>query len=106
MTKVFVAQHPTEAHLLKSVLESMGIPSEIRGQHLFGSRGGTPFSEGLPEIWVLNDDQAGEAREVLDNPSTGTGAVGEGQQWHCPSCGETVEAQFTACWRCGGPRTS
>lgn len=102
MTKVFVAQHPTEAHLLKSVLESIGIPSEIRGGHLFGTRGGTPFSEGLPEIWVLNDDQASEAREVLGSPRTEAGP-GEGQSWKCVKCGETVEAHFTACWQCKTP---
>ena len=27
-----------------------------------------------------------------------------GEVWCCPSCGEELEGQFTACWRCGGGR--
>ena len=104
MTKVFVAQHPTEAHLLKGVLESKGIPSEIRGEALFGARGELPFTEALPEIWVLNDDQVGEALEVLRNRSTETSDIDEGKSWRCSNCGETVELQFTACWRCNADK--
>jgi len=55
MIRVFTAQHPTQAHLMKGVLESRGIPSEVRGEDLFGARGEIPVWEALPEIWV-NDD--------------------------------------------------
>ncbi|WP_422393282.1 DUF7577 domain-containing protein [Mycetohabitans endofungorum] len=24
--------------------------------------------------------------------------------WHCPRCGERLEAQFTLCWQCDTPR--
>ena len=51
MRRVFVAQHPAEAHLLKGLLESNGIPSEVRGEALFGVRGEIPFTEAFPEIW-------------------------------------------------------
>jgi len=34
MLKVYSAQHPTEAHLLKGILESYGITSEVRGEFL------------------------------------------------------------------------
>ena len=104
MTKVFVAQHPTEAYLLKGVLESNGIPSEIRGEALFGARGEIPLTEASPEVWVLNDDQVGEALEVLRNRSTETRDVDEGQSWRCSNCGETIEPQFTACWQCNADK--
>ena len=26
------------------------------------------------------------------------------QSWRCPSCGEGLEGQFTACWKCGARR--
>lgn len=102
MKKVFVAQHPTEAHLLKGVLESRGILSEIRGEALFGARGEIPFTEALPEIWVLNDDQVSEALQVLRSRSAETSDVG--QSWRCSNCGETVEPQFTVCWRCNADK--
>ena len=104
MIKVFVAQHPTEAHFLKGLLESHGIPSEVRGEALFGVRGEIPFTEAFPEIWVLNDDQVGEALKVLRNRSSETDEVHERQSWRCSNCGETVESQFTACWSCNADR--
>jgi hypothetical protein len=99
MTKVFVAQHPTEAHFLKGVLANSGIPSEVRREALFGARGEVPLWECLPEIWVENDDQADEAREILKSQSAESEEA-KGQSWVCPNCGETVEPQFTACWKC------
>ena len=104
MVKVFVAQHPTEAHLLKGLLESNGIPSEVRREALFGVRGEIPFTEAFPEIWVLNDEQVGEALNVLRNRSTKTNDLDEGQSWWCSNCGETVEPQFTTCWQCNADK--
>ena len=105
MTKVFVAQHPTEAHFLKGVLENSGIPSEVRGESLFGARGEVPLTEGLPEIWVENDDQAAEAREILQSQST-QNEEAAGESWVCSNCGETVEPQFTACWKCNSEKAT
>ena len=102
--KVFVAQHPTEAHFLKGLLESNGIPSEVRGEALFGVRGEIPFTEACPEIWVVNDYQVGEALKVLRNRSSETDEVDERKSWWCSNCGETVEPQFTACWSCNANR--
>jgi hypothetical protein len=102
--KVFVAQHPTEAHFLKGLLESNGIRSEVRGEALFGVRGEIPFTEAFPEIWVLNDDQVGEALNVLRNRSRESDEVDELQLWRCSNCGETLESQFTACWSCNTDR--
>jgi hypothetical protein len=103
VTKVFVAQHPTEAHFLKGILENSGIPSEIRGEALFSARGEVPMMEALPEIWVVNDEQAAEAIEVLRTQSSQS-EEGSGQSWLCPNCGETVEPQFTACWKCNAEK--
>ena len=104
MIKVFVAQHPTEAHFLKGLLESNGIPSAVRGEALFGVRGEIPFTEALPAIWVLNDDQVGEALKVLRNRSSETDEVDKRHSWRCSNCGETVQSQFTACWSCNADR--
>jgi hypothetical protein len=98
VTKVRVAQNPTEAQLFKGLLESNGIPSEIRHEALFGARGEIPWTEAFPEVWVVNDNQASQAFEVLNNPST------EGHPWLCAYCGESVEPQFTACWQCNAER--
>ena len=100
MTKVFTAQHPAEAHLIKGVLDGQGIPSEVRRESLFGARGEISFVETLPEVWVLNDDQAEEATEVIRGQTT----AADKQSWQCSNCGETVEPQFTACWKCNADK--
>src|SRR5687768_6003874 len=98
MTEVFVASHPTEAHLVAGLLVSQGIPAEIRGEALFGARGEVPPSPAtLPSVWV-EDSQAVEALAILKDPPSGAGLAGGVEQpWRCASCGETVEPQFTAC---------
>ncbi len=99
MIRVFTAQHPAEAHLLKGVLDNAGIETEIRHEALFGATGGVPVNEARPEIWVIDDSRAADALAVLrEQLPTGVDA---GRVWRCASCGELVEAQFTACWKCG-----
>jgi hypothetical protein len=106
--KVFVAQHPTEAHLVKGLLESQGIPAEVRGEALFGTRGEAPVSpDTLPTVWVFDDRQTAEALEVLRGRQVGEiGAAAKGESWQCPNCSEMVEPQFTVCWQCGADKPS
>ncbi len=49
--------------LLKSQLENSGIGCAIRNEGLSGVALGPPFD---PELWVLRDEQFGEAKEFLD----------------------------------------
>ena len=59
MKQVFVAQHPTEAHLVQGILEANGIAAEVHGESLFGARGeAPPTPDTLPTVWVLDDGQA------------------------------------------------
>jgi hypothetical protein len=106
MTQVFVARHPTEAHLVRGLLEASGIAAEVHGESLFGARGEAPVTEDtLPTVWVSADEDAARARDVLaDYESQKTGEEPSGAPWTCATCGESVEAQFTACWNCGTPR--
>ena len=106
MTQVFVAQHPTEAHLVQGVLEANGIPAEVHGESLFSVRGEAPATpETLPTVWVLDDGLAARARVLLTRYGSGKGEHdSHGAGWVCAECGERIEAQFTACWHCGGSR--
>ena len=102
MTEVFVAKHPTEAHLVAEFLIAQGIATEVRGEALFGVRGDVPPSPStLPTVWV-DDDRAEEARQILATADT-VPTGGQAGAWTCPACGEPVEAQFAACWKCGTP---
>ena len=104
--KVFVAQHPTEAHLLKGLLESQGIAAEVRGEALFSVRGEVPATpDTLPSVWVMDETQVARALEFVAEYERGTASTSE-HPWRCPNCGETLDPQFTACWQCGTARPS
>ena len=100
MKKVFLAQHPTEAHLIAGFLESHGIPSRVKGEPLFSARGIAQMTpDTLPSVWVLDDMHVDEALELLRGRPAAPGGC-----WTCGRCGQTVEPQFTACWQCGQQR--
>ena len=109
MKKVFIAQHPAEAHLVRGLLESRGIPALIRGESLFGARGEAPVTpDTLPSVWVADARHADEALAIIEGHTTGAdSAVAHGdntESWTCAKCGETVESQFSECWKCGTER--
>ena len=105
MKQVFLAQHPTDAYLVQGMLESHGIAAKVQGEALFSARGETPVTpDTLPSVWVLDDDQAGEALELLRTRQAAEPGDTTGESWRCPACGETIESQFTACWNCGAER--
>jgi len=103
MTKVFIARHPTEAHLLKSLLELEGISAEVRGEALYGALGEIPIdSNSLPSVWIQDGSQFDKAMEFVRGYVSGQGSPDStGKSWHCPKCGEMMESQFTSCWNCG-----
>jgi hypothetical protein len=106
--QVFVAQHPTEAHMVRGVLEANGITAEVHGESLFSVRGEAPATpDTLPTVWVLDESESTRALNVLaeyerrESPATRQDAA-----WMCHACGEQVESQFTECWHCGAARPS
>ena len=106
MKQVFVAQHPTEAHLVRGLLEANGIQAEVQGESLFSVRGEAPATpDTLPSVWVSDDGEATRALAVLADYGRQEGtAPNQGMAWTCPACGERIEPQFTECWHCGAGR--
>ena len=104
MKQVFVAQHPTEAHLVRGLLEANGIAAEVHGESLFSTRGESPASaDTLPTVWVTDEGDAARAQDVLA-PYGPRPASNESTTWVCGTCSEKIESQFTECWRCGASR--
>ncbi|MBI2360912.1 MAG: DUF2007 domain-containing protein [Deltaproteobacteria bacterium] len=105
MKLVYIARNPTEAHLVKGLLEAEEIPAMVRGEHLFGTRGETPLTgETCPSVWILDDSQFEKARSLATAYARGEGKGIRGAVWRCRRCGEAIEPQFTQCWQCGTPR--
>ena len=103
MKLIHTARHPTEAHLIKGMLEAEGIRAEVKGDQLYGAFGELPV---LPTVWILDDALASYADRVVIDYLRGTAANRYGhERWTCARCGETLEGQFTECWMCGASRT-
>jgi hypothetical protein len=102
MKHVFTAKHPTEAHLIRGMLEAEGIRAEVRGDQLFGAFGEIPV---LPGVWIHDQNAGDEAQRLVNEFLRGTAAWRHRhEQWTCPDCAEVLEGQFTDCWHCGAAR--
>lgn len=88
-----------QAGLVKSFIESEGIPCVLRNDQLVNALGDVPFTQCYPEIWIQSDNDYPKAKEVLDQWLAPQGKTGT--DWICEICAETVEGQFSACWKCG-----
>jgi len=90
-----------QAWLLKERLEREGIACLLRNEELFAAMGEIPFLECRPELWVVDDEVWPRATLLVEGWQAEEAA---GEAWTCPGCGETLEAQFGACWKCGRER--
>ena len=87
---------------LKNLMETEGIASIVKNDQMYTLRAEVPFVEVWPQLWVCHAQDMPRARELvaefLKGPDPGLPG------WRCPACGESLEGQFTACWRCGAQR--
>lgn len=99
--KVHTAATVVEAAHLRSVLEAAGIACFVRNEGLSSVIGELPFIECWPEVWVVHNRDVLEARGLIDTVVHAAPAP-PAADWICRDCGERVEGQFDACWRCSG----
>jgi hypothetical protein len=100
MRQIHIARHAPEAHLVKGFLESNGIAAVVRGEFLTSGWGELPAD--VCSVWIADNSQYERANELLIAFMRGDAAREfRGQNWRCPQCGEQLEGQFTACWKCG-----
>ncbi|MBT8108404.1 MAG: DUF2007 domain-containing protein, partial [Gammaproteobacteria bacterium] len=50
----------------KNVLESEGIPCQIRNEFLGGIAGEMPLQEVWPELWIVNNIDYDRAKQLID----------------------------------------
>jgi hypothetical protein len=101
LKRVFSSWNFAAAHHARNVLEVEGIRAVVRNEILSSAMGELPPAECQIEVWVLSDGDAERAHRVLHAAAS---PAGEG--WACAQCGETIESQFTQCWRCGAYRAA
>lgn len=98
MKKLTSSESLVTINHFKNVLESEGIPCQIRNEFLGGIAGEMPLQEIWPELWVINDIDHDRAKQLLDNAIADESPQAN---WKCRQCGEDNEGQFAACWNCG-----
>jgi Putative prokaryotic signal transducing protein len=96
LKRVFRAASLIQVAHARNLLLTAGIQSELRNQYLAGALGDLPMLETWPQLYVDDDDEQPALRALARIDSAPTGAP-----WICPGCGESLEPQFTSCWRCG-----
>lgn len=95
---VFSLWERAQAGLIKELLEKEGIACLMKNENLFSALGEIPFPECYPELWVIDDEVFPRAKLLLDQWLK---TEEPGEPWVCPGCGEILESQFGACWKCG-----
>lgn len=93
MKRVYLANDPVSANVLKLRLEENGIQAIVQDERTHELRGEVPLV--YPSVWVGNEDEAA-AREIaleFSHPQ-------HGEPWTCQTCGEVLEASFADCWKC------
>ncbi|OGF56912.1 MAG: hypothetical protein A2Z21_07360 [Candidatus Fraserbacteria bacterium RBG_16_55_9] len=68
MKRVYVAESPQEAHLVKEFLEANGISAVVEGQHLQAVMGGIPIPDTYPWVSVSEEDYD-EAKALIAQAS-------------------------------------
>ena len=87
-----------DAVLVKLALEHEGIRCLVVDTHITRGR--------LHGAVYISPAVADRARQIVTRHLKGA-AVSEAAialPWRCPGCGELVEGQFQACWKCGAPK--
>lgn len=87
----------------RSVLESNDIDTFMKNQFGTSGAGELPFVEVVPQLWVLNEADAGRAKALIKELHE-PGNNEQPQAWVCTGCGMEQEAAFTHCWKCSSAR--
>jgi hypothetical protein len=109
MKVIFSSLNLVELHHLKNLLQSAGIRCRIHREDLARLAGEVPFPECSAQLVIEPGADAERAQEIVrefaacPEPVEGRPARNAGS-WACPGCGERLEGQFTACWKCGSGR--
>ena len=67
MRQVYSTDSDYHAHLVKSALEDAGIEAVIKSTHSRSEY--TGIADGWPEVWIMDERQGPQAREIVDKLS-------------------------------------
>lgn len=100
MTRLYVAAHLPEAHLVRGLLQAAGIGARVFNEYAPGGLGDLPAAAAYPEVWIEEERDFARARGIVEHyerkpPPAGTRP--------CGHCGEENPVGFELCWQCQKP---
>ena len=98
MKRVYTSYSVPMAWHVRNVLQQHEIVTTLKNDKLFAVSGERPFTECMPEVWVINDLDAARAKRIISELETDEEVLGE--DWTCAGCGEVNTASFEFCWNC------
>ena len=103
MKQLYSAKDGLEAHEVRLLLESRDIPAKVVGDNSALEAGFSFTPASAPCIFVAAEDYD-RALAILQEYLSIIAEPQILESWKCPQCGQLVEAQFDACWKCESPR--
>ena len=80
----------------RNLLAHNGIEAILKNEYASGGIGELSAIDTWPELWLVNDDDYGNAKLLLGQLSTDI----DQDSWKCTSCQELNEPSFDFCWNC------
>src|SRR5210317_1265428 len=96
MKKAYTHENRMIVYNMKNLLQSEGIEALLKNEFSGGGVGDLPAFDIWPELWV-EDERLEQAQTILQQAAQPSPGVA----WACRDCGETNEADFYLCWKCG-----
>lgn len=107
MKCVFASQDQSAIAIVRELLANEGIGTNIQNENMSAVSGEVPFTLAMPEVWVERDEDEARALTIVEGFDSGEARDQQCKEpWTCPHCGETIEGQFTSCWKCGTTRSA
>ena len=107
MKRVFCSDDQTAIGIVCGLLSQARIETRVLNESTASVLGSVPFFVALPEVHVLHDEDEPRARTIIAQFESGVVRDAlPNQPWICPRCGETIEGQFTDCWKCSPKDTA
>ncbi len=100
--QIYLTSILSEAHILKDIIKSHGIPCDIRTENCSNKNMGRELPLiSKTSLWISDKTKLDVARRLITEYERSTAASTPNTPWDCNSCGEESEGQFTSCWNCG-----
>lgn len=100
---VYTALTIIEVYLMRDILRSNKIYSEIRNEHFSGLQPSTPLISMQPQLWVVKTNQIKALEIIHDFFQVPDENIDPDELGPCKNCGEQEIATFSHCWNCGDP---